>query len=161
VCGFRPECAVLSVSFFKDTSSKRRQRSYSNMASNDEIASPSRRSSRKRVPVSYSDNVIKIVEQVKPETRKRRRSPSKQQRTTATRGRPRIQKDESDDDHKKEAKDPEEGEDSSEIAPVKKRKATKKGKAPKKGRGLESRLTCEFCDKVCVSASGLKYHVGK
>lgn len=122
------------------------------MASNDEIASPSRRSSRKRVPVSYSDNVIKIVELVKPETRKRRRSPSKQQRTTATRGRPRIQKDESDDDHK---------EDSCEDAPVKKRKATKKGKAPKKGRGLESRLTCEFCDKVCVSASGLKYHVGK
>jgi hypothetical protein len=130
------------------------------MASDGESASPSRRSSRNRAPVNYSHNVIKIIEHVEPETRKRRRAPRKLH-TAVTRGRPRIKKDENDDDHQEGARDSEEDTDSMGEPPVKKQKATKKGQVTKKGRGPESIRTCEFCNKVCITKTGLKYHIGK
>ena len=133
------------------------------MALDTKIASPSRCSTRKRAHVNYNDNVIKIEEHVEPETRKRRlprKIPTaKRPRRNEESGKLGVHSDHSSGDKGEsaveEASDHDEEDDSANEPPV------KKLKAGKKGRGHESERTCEYCDKVCVSKLGLKYHVGK
>jgi hypothetical protein len=60
-----------------------------------------------------------------------------------------------------EASDREEDDEYTEEIRAKKPKASKKVKRSKPGRGPESERTCEYCEKVCISKIGLKYHVGK
>jgi hypothetical protein len=145
------------------------------MASDSESASPSRRSTRKRAHVNYNDSVIKIEEHAEPEKRKRhvpRKIPtSKRRRRSVESGKDGVLSDHSSGDESEsvveDMSDRNEEYESADEPPVKKHKAAKKGrvakkgKAAKKGRGPEDERTCEYCDKVCISKFGLKYHVGK
>ena len=138
------------------------------MASEGKSASASRRSTRKRAHVNYNDNVIKIEEHVEPETRKRRLPrkirTAKRLHHNEESGKVGIHSDHSSGDEAESSveavSDTDEEDESANEPPVKKRKVGKKGKAAK-GRGPESERKCEYCDKVCVSNFGLKYHVGK
>jgi len=107
------------------------------------MASPSRRSSRKKARVSYDENVIKIHQEEQVEKPRRRRAPPKKRISS------RAMLDE-------ESTDSEEEEPVIRHAPKKRKKV-----ANAKGRGPPSERTCPHCDQVCSSKAGLKYHVGK
>lgn len=103
------------------------------------MASPSRRSSRKKAKVSYDENVVKIHPDEEAEKPKRsRRPPPKKRHFSDT--------DDSSDDEGVARKPP----------PPKRRKSASNNN----GRGPVSERTCPHCDQVCSSKAGLKYHVG-
>lgn len=111
------------------------------MASDDEIASPTRRSSRKKARVSYDEDALaQNIQEEKVERPKSRRAPPKKRPVVET-----FSSGSSSSEEEEEARKP---------PPAKKRKGGK-------GRGPAEERTCPHCDQVCSTKSGLKYHIGK
>ena len=121
------------------------------MPSDSEMASPSR-STRKKPRINYSEEKIIEEEEATESTKQHRVKRSRNERDADGESEAGSEGDESEASAKDDAVD----EQDSDAEPVK-----KKSKPGKKGRGPASDRTCEYCNKVCVSKSGLKYHIGK
>lgn len=118
------------------------------MVSDAEMASPSRRSSRRKARVSYDENKVKIHQE---EKRRLRRKPPPKKRHK--------QYESSSEDESSSSSPDEEEEPVTRKPPAKKRKPAASNKGG--NRGPASDRTCPHCDQVCSSKAGLKYHIGK
>lgn len=100
------------------------------------MASPGRRSSRKKSRVSYDEDLLRVEEPQEEEKPKPRSRPPPKKRQL--------------DDDESSIESPEK------PPPAKKPKGSKP-----KNRGPVEERTCPHCNQVCVSKGGLKYHVGE